>query len=101
MLPMKASDDALSRRWASRVSSLPFVASSPILAAEPKVHRELSYAEPKNERQMLDVYAPIEGKDHPVVVWIHGGGWQAGDKKEEVREIPMPPAPLGLTERGS
>jgi len=58
------------------------VVCSPILAAEPKVHRELSYAEPKNERQMLDVYAPTEGKNHPVVVWIHGGGWQTGDKKE-------------------
>src|SRR5262249_20257600 len=33
-------------------------------------------------RQTLDVYAPKEGKKHPVVVWIHGGGWQYGDKKE-------------------
>src|SRR6476659_6103154 len=56
--------------------------SSPLLAAEPKVHRDLAYAEPKNERQTLDVYAPTEGRNHPVIVWIHGGGWQAGDKKD-------------------
>jgi acetyl esterase/lipase len=57
------------------------VLASPLLAGEPKVHRGLAYAEPKNERQMLDVHAPAEGKNHPVVVWIHGGGWRAGDKK--------------------
>ena len=57
-------------------------------AAEPQVHRDLAYAEPKNERQTLDVYAPAEGKNHPVVVWIHGGGWQAGDKTE-VQEKPQ------------
>jgi arylformamidase len=56
--------------------------ASPLLASEPRVHRDLAYVEPMNERQTLDVYAPSEGKDHPVVVWIHGGGWQAGDKKE-------------------
>lgn len=54
--------------------------ASPALAAEPKVHRDLPYVEPKNERQALDVYAPAEGKDHPVVLWIHGGGWRAGNK---------------------
>jgi acetyl esterase/lipase len=56
--------------------------ASPLLAAEPKVHRDLAYGEPNNERQTLDVYAPAEGVNHPVVVWIHGGGWQGGDKKE-------------------
>jgi arylformamidase len=56
--------------------------TSSLLAEEPKVHRGLTYAEPKKERQTLDVYAPIEGKNRAVVVWIHGGGWQAGDKKE-------------------
>jgi acetyl esterase/lipase len=40
----------------------------------------LAYAEPKNERQTLDVYAPSAGKDLPVVLWIHGGGWKAGNK---------------------
>jgi arylformamidase len=52
----------------------------PVLAADPQVHRDLAYAEPKNERQTLDLYAPTESKDHPVVVWIHGGGWKRGDK---------------------
>jgi acetyl esterase/lipase len=56
--------------------------ATPILAAELKVHRDLPYAEPKDERQVLDVYAPVEGKNHPIVFWIHGGGWQAGDKGE-------------------
>ncbi len=54
--------------------------SASALAAEPQVHRDLPYAEPKNERQSLDVYAPAEGKGHPIVFWIHGGGWQRGDK---------------------
>lgn len=53
---------------------------APLLAAEPKIQRGLPYAEPKNERQTLDVYAPAEGKNHPIVFWIHGGGWKAGDK---------------------
>ncbi len=53
---------------------------SSAFAIEPRVHRDLSYAEPRNERQTLDVYSPAEGKEHPVVFWIHGGGWQTGDK---------------------
>jgi len=56
--------------------------ASPLAAGEPKVHRDLAYGDPENERQTLDVYAPAEGASHPVVVWVHGGGWQAGDKKD-------------------
>jgi arylformamidase len=44
------------------------------------VTSNIPYAEPANERQMLDVYAPENAKNLPVVFWIHGGGWQAGDK---------------------
>ena len=65
-------------RWI--VASLLFATTSH--AAEPKVHRDLPYAGTKHERQALDVYAPADGKGHPVVFWIHGGGWQAGDKGE-------------------
>ncbi len=56
--------------------------AAPLGAAEPKIDRDRAYAEMKNERQTLDVYAPPEGKKLPVVVWIHGGGWQHGDKSE-------------------
>jgi arylformamidase len=44
------------------------------------VKRDIPYAEPANERQMIDVYAPENAKDLPVIFWIHGGGWQVGDK---------------------
>ena len=56
--------------------------TAPAFAADPRIHRDLAYAEPENERQTLDVYSPAEGEDHPIVVWIHGGGWQRGDKTE-------------------
>jgi arylformamidase len=58
------------------------LSASPLLGGEPKVHRDLGYTEPKSDRQTLDVYAPTEGNNHLVVVWIHGGGWQAGDKAD-------------------
>jgi len=62
------------------------VLSTPILADEPNVQRGIPYAVPKNERQMLDVYAPKNGKNLPVVIWIHGGGWRAGDKSSVLKK---------------
>jgi acetyl esterase/lipase len=44
------------------------------------VKRNIPYAEPAQERQVLDVYSPPNAKNLPVVFWIHGGGWQTGDK---------------------
>lgn len=44
------------------------------------VKRNIPYANPAHERQVLDVYSPAGAKNLPVVFWIHGGGWQAGDK---------------------
>lgn len=38
------------------------------------------YADSGHERQVLDIYTPDDGKDLPVVFWVHGGGWQTGDK---------------------
>ena len=46
------------------------------------VKRNIPYAEPAHERQVLDVYSPPNAKNLPVVFWIHGGGWQTGDKIE-------------------
>ena len=44
------------------------------------VRRDIPYASPAHERQILDVYSPPGAKGRPVVFWIHGGGWQTGDK---------------------
>ena len=51
-------------------------------AADVKVHHDVPYAGTTNERQTLDVYAPTNEKRLPIVFWIHGGGWQAGDKAD-------------------
>jgi arylformamidase len=47
-----------------------------------EVKRNIPYADPPKERQVLDVYSPQNAKDLPVVFWIHGGGWQVGDKTD-------------------
>ena len=44
-----------------------------------RVTRDIPYAK-AHERQVLDVHAPAGAKNLPVVFWIHGGGWQTGDK---------------------
>jgi arylformamidase len=46
------------------------------------VRRDIPYAGPPHERQVLDVYSPPGAKGRPVVFWIHGGGWQVGDKSD-------------------
>src|SRR5688572_18683539 len=46
------------------------------------IERDIPYAGVEDEKRTLDVYAPPDAKDLPVVFWIHGGGWQAGDKSD-------------------
>ncbi|MFA6545009.1 MAG: alpha/beta hydrolase [Limisphaerales bacterium] len=48
-----------------------------------KVTRELPYAPGGHERHKLDIYTPESasaGAKLPLVVWVHGGGWQNGSK---------------------
>ena len=46
------------------------------------IRQNIPYAGVDDEKRTLDVYAPAGAKDLPVVFWIHGGGWQAGDKTD-------------------
>jgi acetyl esterase/lipase len=46
------------------------------------VTRNVPYVPAGHERQVLDVHAPPGAKNLPVVFWMHGGGWQAGDKTQ-------------------
>lgn len=60
----------------------------------PRVERNLPYAQPATERNLLDVYAPASGAKMPVVVWVHGGGWMRGSKEE------MNAKPAAFVEKG-
>src|SRR5437588_2766132 len=72
----------------------PFLLLAVAGARAQDVKRDIPYADPAQNRQVLDVYAPKGAKDLPVVFWIHGGGWQTGDKSE-VQEKPR-----AFTQRG-
>jgi acetyl esterase/lipase len=57
--------------------------TTPIPAPTP-TKSGIPYVDNGHERQVLDIYAPANaaGKGLPVVFWIHGGGWQTGDKSD-------------------
>ncbi|AMM89761.1 para-nitrobenzyl esterase [Bacillus pumilus] len=52
---------------------------------QPKPTTNIHYADTQNKQQTLDIYMP-KGKDedkkkkHPVMIYLHGGGWTGGDK---------------------
>jgi acetyl esterase/lipase len=63
--------------------------------AELKIERDIPYVASADPLKTLDVYAPAGAKNLPVVVWIHGGGWQQGDKAD-VKEKPAALAKKGF-----
>src|SRR5947209_1632755 len=46
------------------------------------VKSDIPYTDKPDKLQTLDIYAPSNAKNLPVVFWIHGGGWQGGDKTD-------------------
>src|SRR6516165_2383294 len=55
------------------------VAGIGLQAGEPKKLIGVAYG--THPRQVLDFYQAKSDKPTPLVFYIHGGGWQAGDKK--------------------
>ncbi len=72
-----------------------FVVFSDVAIAQ-KQTTDIPYVENGHPRQVLDVYTPEDAteKKLPVMFWIHGGGWQVGDKSDVALK------PKVLTERG-
>lgn len=55
-------------------------------AAATTEHIDISYVEEDSPLQKLDIYLPkpiedIEDESYPVHIFVHGGGWNIGDKK--------------------
>ena len=65
-------------------------------ATAQRLAQDIPYVENGHKCHVLDVYTPESppGKSLPVMFWIHGGGWQAGDKSDVALK------PKVLTERG-
>ena len=59
-----------------------------------KAHRDMAYVENGHARQKLDLYVPQADAPLPVLIWVHGGGWQAGSKDG------CPPLRAGYLEQG-
>jgi|HubBroStandDraft_1064217.scaffolds.fasta_scaffold32401_2 arylformamidase len=73
-------------------------------SGNPSVARDVPYVASKDPQQTLDIYAPDPATDRPdiyvktgrpIVVWIHGGGWAAGDKTFAIAALSS-----ACTERG-
>ena len=65
-----------------RISPFLVVLTVAAAARAQDVQRDVPYVKSGHKLQVLDVYSPKGAKGLPVVVWIHGGGWQTGDKKD-------------------
>ncbi len=70
-----------------RVTVSPTLAST--CPARAGVTRDLAYASAAGvdpNLLSLDVYPATHGCPAPVVVWVHGGGWRAGDKANQMTD---------------
>lgn len=59
------------------------VAGRPALAQEVQVYRDIPYYDGPGfygPRHILDVYVPEGAENYPVLMFIHGGSWTAGNK---------------------
>ncbi len=80
-------------------------ASSAVASAEPSRtdaspprivgdQRDIVYKTADGIPIALDIHAASGAGPHPVIIWIHGGGWHSGDKTQCL------PVRLGFTDRG-
>src|SRR5690348_10927237 len=49
-----------------------------------RIERDIAYVPDGDSSQRLDLYLPEKPGDKPLplLVWVHGGGWLGGSKKE-------------------
>src|SRR3954471_6114704 len=57
---------------------------------------DVRYGEAGGRALLLDLRRPdpLPASPAPVLVWIHGGGWEAGDRRDDILG-PMGAAPVG------
>ena len=70
--------------------------SIPLSSKAQQLTADIPYTTQKHVRHVLDIYTPESKSERslPVIFWIHGGGWQVGDKSDVGLK------PKVLTEKG-
>jgi acetyl esterase/lipase len=76
--PAATAQTLLERLQQAREASLRPAATPPALPAGSRMLRDLSYGD--DPRQRLDAYLPAQASHAPIIVFVHGGGWAAGNK---------------------
>ena len=67
-------------RWAALVLSC--ASLLPGRADEPRLLRDIEYARAGEHALKLDLHLPGERPRTPLIVWVHGGAWRSGSKKD-------------------
>lgn len=84
------SDTATTSTRTSATTSVPSAATAATgCPAGARVTRDVAYetvAGVAPNLLSLDVYPPAHGCPAPVVVWVHGGGWRIGDKRNQLTD---------------
>ena len=67
------------------MKSIPFSLLLALAAVSPDVQekRDLRYYDGSgahSKKHLLNLYLPIDRKDHPILIFVHGGSWKRGDK---------------------
>jgi arylformamidase len=55
----------------------------------PEAHRAIAYADRDPAKNLLDLYVPPRAPNEPplpVLIWVHGGGWQKGSREQITRD---------------
>lgn len=71
----------LRRNFFSIFLSLLAVAGVHLRAEEVKTVEGVEFAKPEGVSLLLDIHIPQTAEDPPLVMFIHGGGWKAGTRK--------------------
>ena len=50
-----------------------------------RIWTDVAYSAEDPKFQKMDVYAPNDKEAHPILVFVHGGGWYGGDKSRSAK----------------
>jgi acetyl esterase/lipase len=78
----------LARLCVAAIGLVVLAPDRPTLPEGTHVYKDLAYMDDGHPRHLLDLYVPPDANKAPLIIWIHGGAWLAGDKSNP-RPLPF------------